>query len=445
VVLSRRRSGEQDLLVTFLTPELGLLSAIAKNATRSVKRFGGGLLDPGTSAFYEFRIRGDSDFGLVAKAERAPGAYAVIPRVPVMQALAAWALELVRAFETPRSPARESFFLLKAHLAALSLESGAPPALAARSLSLGFSARYLETAGFGATIRACSGCGKPPATGEWAWDAVNPRAFCPECLALADGSVLAGLSPVPSGTLAAINSLLPDVPPPLPLPREEAALAEAYFCTLASSVSGKGFLSRMSMDRYLEEPARESREQDREGLRAEAGGGGGGPEAPGVRRHGPAQSPPPPGGVREDPAGSPAPPREPEAPPVRPEAAGPPAESGALAEALALREAERWAEADALADEDACGGAWRAEGEEAPGGSGPGAGTGTLRGSAPGSPASGDGAPGARSARSGAPPLADPYAPPAAGIGDGPGGGSGTGAPVFPDRPEDGGDGGEQG
>ncbi|MDR1038396.1 MAG: recombination protein O N-terminal domain-containing protein, partial [Deltaproteobacteria bacterium] len=300
VVLSRWRTGEQDLLVSFLTPELGLLSAIAKNAVRSVRRFGGGLLDPGSSAFFEFQIRGDSDFGLVARGERGAGSFTGLPKVPVMQALAGWALELVRAFESPRTPAREPFVLLAAHLKALARESWTPPALAARSLSLGFTARYLEIAGFAPPIRSCRRCGKPPSSGEWAWDAVDPRAFCQECLPLIGPLASLGLAPVPGRLLAAINALSPDVVPTAPLSREEAALAEAYFWTLSSSVSGKGFLSRMSLERYLEEPGTatqspdgaQAAREDRYGPDSPAGPDGNPDRTPDyTRRHEPPRAP----------------------------------------------------------------------------------------------------------------------------------------------------------
>jgi recombinational DNA repair protein (RecF pathway) len=241
--------------VSFLTAELGLLSAIAKNAARSVRRFGGGLLDPGAVAFYEFRIRGDSGFCLVARGERGPGASAPPGPSPVLGSLAAWALELARVFETPRTPAPEAFAALKGHLRALALADGGPPALAARSLSLGFTGKYLGLAGFGAPLSACSVCGRPPRPPEdWAWDALEPRAVCPSCLPRLDPAAARGLAPVPARLLAALASLSPSESPSPPLPAPEAALAEAFYRALAPAVSGRPFLSAPSLEQYLAPP-----------------------------------------------------------------------------------------------------------------------------------------------------------------------------------------------
>ena len=104
VVLFRAETGEADLIVTFLTRELGLISALAKNARKSIRRFGGGLLSPGTAAFYDFRIREKRELAFVERGEFNPKA-PVLPADPLIQALAAQALELVRTFEAPKNPA----------------------------------------------------------------------------------------------------------------------------------------------------------------------------------------------------------------------------------------------------------------------------------------------------------------------------------------------------
>ncbi|MDR3038309.1 MAG: recombination protein O N-terminal domain-containing protein, partial [Candidatus Adiutrix sp.] len=74
VVLARTNYGEADLIVTFLTRELGLVSALARYGRRSRRRFGGGLLAPGVSAWYEFTLKPQSTLAFVESAEDNPRA-----------------------------------------------------------------------------------------------------------------------------------------------------------------------------------------------------------------------------------------------------------------------------------------------------------------------------------------------------------------------------------
>ena len=155
VVLAKTNYGEADLIVTFLTRELGLLSGLARYGRRSIRRFGGGLLSPGTIAWYDFTIKPNINLAFVERGEENPKAHR-LPADPLVQCLAAFALELVRGFEAPGNPAEESFELLVRHLSRLARCQGQ---WAKRLVSLDFALKYLELAGFSPRLGGCLLCG----------------------------------------------------------------------------------------------------------------------------------------------------------------------------------------------------------------------------------------------------------------------------------------------
>ncbi|MDR1922025.1 MAG: DNA repair protein RecO [Candidatus Adiutrix sp.] len=178
VVLGRADYGEADLIVTFLTRELGLVTALARYGRRSIRRFGGGLLSPGTAAWYDFTFKTHTDLAFVEEAEANPRV-AHIGADPVRQGLASFALELVRGFETPGNPAGETFALLVRHLGRLARCQGET---AARRLALDFSLNYMELAGFGPRLDACLTCGAPVGDEPgWRWDPLAGGLLCPNC------------------------------------------------------------------------------------------------------------------------------------------------------------------------------------------------------------------------------------------------------------------------
>ncbi|MDR1085422.1 MAG: DNA repair protein RecO [Deltaproteobacteria bacterium] len=245
VVLARANSGEADLVVTFLTRELGLITALAKNARKSIRRFGGGLLSPGRAAWYDFRLRPYAELGLVVRGEDNPQ-FPSLPPEPVALALASWAVELVRSLEAPRNPARLSFNLLVRHLVRLArCADFHPPALEPRRLSLGFTKCYLEVAGFGPDLSACEYCGQRPESGLWAWDAARGTVLCPKCTNSGDravsGELLQGLSAI-DNHLAAPS-----------LSSESLATAEGFFVKMASLASDRAYKSRRVLAALLKD------------------------------------------------------------------------------------------------------------------------------------------------------------------------------------------------
>jgi DNA repair protein RecO (recombination protein O) len=247
-------------VVTFVTGEKGLITALAKNARQSVRRFGGNLLRPGTAAWYHFRQRPGREVAFVERGEVNPKAPR-LPADPICAALAAWALELVRAFEAHENPAQESFKLLLRHLAALSKTTDfSPPALEARRLSACFSKRYLELAGFGQATDDCSVCGRPDlrrpdpagpdspsAQGRWWWDPRTGGLVCSRCASLRGGL---GLTPL-SGRLAAALGSKGGLESANSLGEEDIATAENFFRTMASLQSGRRFKSPKVINELL--------------------------------------------------------------------------------------------------------------------------------------------------------------------------------------------------
>jgi recombinational DNA repair protein (RecF pathway) len=130
-------------------------------------------------AWYDFTLKPQSTLAFVEKAEEAPRARR-LPPDPVIQALAAFALELVRNFEAPQNPAAAGFGLLVRHLNRLALGLDEE---SARRAALDFSAKYLQLAGFGPALTSCLICGAPaePDTPGWRWHSEAGGLYCPRC------------------------------------------------------------------------------------------------------------------------------------------------------------------------------------------------------------------------------------------------------------------------
>jgi DNA repair protein RecO (recombination protein O) len=238
VVLSRLGRGDSDLVVTFITREQGKITALAKNARQSIRRFGGNLLRPGTAAWYYFRQKPRREIAFVERGEINPKA-PVLPSEPICLALSAWALELVKTFEVHDNPALASFNLLVNHLGDLAkTDNFHPPALEARRLSLGFTKCYLKLAGFAPILTECSLCAKTESS-IWYWDPVIGGIICQDCL------TICGRNPSrpPTGLIQALAATSNHKNCP-PLDEQQFQAAEFFFQTMATHQSGRLFKSR---------------------------------------------------------------------------------------------------------------------------------------------------------------------------------------------------------
>ena len=226
---------EADLIVTFLTRELGLVNALARHGRRSRRRFGGGLLSPGAMAWYYFTLKPQSSLAFVEKAEENPRVRR-LPPDPVIQALAAFALELVRGFERPQNPAPSVFSLLSRHLNHL---AEAPDERSARQAALNFSIKYLHLAGFGPALTACLACGGPvgPEDSGWRWHPASGGLYCPRCPGPG--------RPAPRSFLVSLG----EAPEP-----SELAEAEAFFEDLAAHQLGRPLKALAAARRLFSRP-----------------------------------------------------------------------------------------------------------------------------------------------------------------------------------------------
>ena len=252
VVLARNNYGEADLIVTFLTREMGLVSALARYGRRSLRRFGGGLLSPGVFAWYDFTFKPHSSLAFVENSEENPKA-ARLPGEPLVQALAAFALELVRGFEAPGNPAESAFRLLVRHLSRM---ARVREARTARLLNLDFSLKYLELAGFGPRLGGCLLCGRAPETeAGWRWDPAAGGLYCPHCLDLQPRRG----RPVSLELLARLSPQGPTGPLP-PLRSGDLAEAELFFQKLAEQQLGHSLKAMKAVRQILKSGERLSGE-----------------------------------------------------------------------------------------------------------------------------------------------------------------------------------------
>lgn len=159
VLLRRISYGESDLVVSLFTEALGRVSALARGARKSTKRFGGSL-----EPFHTLRVRVEerpsADLSMLVEASLE------VPRARLTESLermdaAGHALGWVRRTSPPSTPEpavwRELASLLD------DLEAGASPprrALAEHGL------RLLGAYGWGLDLAQCVRCGKPCTPGR---------------------------------------------------------------------------------------------------------------------------------------------------------------------------------------------------------------------------------------------------------------------------------------
>ncbi|MGC3998761.1 MAG: DNA repair protein RecO [Anaeromyxobacter sp.] len=188
--------GESDRVITLLTREQGKVSAFARGARASRKRFGGAL-EPFTLLTAEARSRGGSDLlGLdsVSVERGFGGIRADLARI----ACAGYAAELARELLRDHEPHPELFDLLGGYLALLDGAPARPAALRA------FELWALRAAGLMPRLDACARCGEPlDEAPRLRFDPGHGGALCLACTPAASPGC-PGLAPA---TLAALRRL----------------------------------------------------------------------------------------------------------------------------------------------------------------------------------------------------------------------------------------------
>jgi DNA repair protein RecO (recombination protein O) len=195
VVLRSVDYGEADRVVLLLSRERGKVSAFARGARASRRRFGGAL-EPFTLLSAEVRERAGADLlGLeTVTVERGFGGIrGDLARI----ACAGYAAELARELVRDHEPHEDLFELLVAYLAALDAAPARPPAL--RAFELG----ALRATGFMPRLDGCAHCGGELGGEGIRFDAEQGGALCAGCAPHAGP----GAVPLSAATAAALRRL----------------------------------------------------------------------------------------------------------------------------------------------------------------------------------------------------------------------------------------------
>lgn len=177
LLLRRVEYGESDLVLTLLTQKLGKVSALARGARKSSKRFGSALEPMHTLAVELDERPGAELFTLLEARLHVPRA-AILSSLSAMEA-AGKALGWIRRAAPPRTPEPAPYAMLITLLdrltAARSAEACAV-ALAEAGLSL------LTELGWGIDFERCVRCGRQAAPSQSASvDAVRGGLICRSC------------------------------------------------------------------------------------------------------------------------------------------------------------------------------------------------------------------------------------------------------------------------
>lgn len=183
IVLRAVAYGESDRIVTFLCEERGKLSALAKGARKSTRRFAGGLalLSVGELSYAE---RAGSELARLERFDAVStwaGLFSDLGKI----AHASYAAELVEALVPPRQCERAVFRLLLDF--AQSLDAGTPSVVRLR----GFELQLLLHLGLRPQLEHCTVCTKPATDGAGQRiDAERGGLVCGSCRA--QGPLLSG-------------------------------------------------------------------------------------------------------------------------------------------------------------------------------------------------------------------------------------------------------------
>jgi len=180
IVLRAINYGESDRVVTLIGRTTGRLSALARGARKSQKRFGGGL-GLGSVGEAALRERAGADLLTLERFDLAESHRSFATDVASM-AHAAYAAELVSKLCAPRQAETEVYDWLAAFLDAL--DRGGAEAWRLRVFEMGL----LRRLGFGPMVETCAACGGaevPPARGDGApifrWDPGRGGTICGAC------------------------------------------------------------------------------------------------------------------------------------------------------------------------------------------------------------------------------------------------------------------------
>ena len=178
IVIRSRDYGEADRIVTFLSPDVGRLTAIAKGARKSKRRFLNSL-EPFSRVSLIYTERPNRALGRIDNCELVssyPGLRQDLQRLGVAACLSELAGEIVGTQEN----VPETFAALESGLNLL--DQGLPP----ESLLCSFLFRFLALAGYGSRWQACLVCQQLPRGPLW-FDIAQGGVICGACTTKASG------------------------------------------------------------------------------------------------------------------------------------------------------------------------------------------------------------------------------------------------------------------
>jgi DNA repair protein RecO (recombination protein O) len=181
IILTVREYGEADLLVTFLTPEHGPLTGIAKHARKSRRRFAH-CLEPLSRVVFFLSPRSTRDLEFLQKGELVrsfPSLRRDLKRLGVAAVLS----EVAGRLAGPPDALQEIFATLEDALTLL--EQGSP----ADSLLPAFLLHLLGLGGYRPRLHHCGGCGAEPEP-PLSFSLPRGAIFCGACRREAPGPLL---------------------------------------------------------------------------------------------------------------------------------------------------------------------------------------------------------------------------------------------------------------
>ncbi|MFO0752256.1 MAG: DNA repair protein RecO [Thermodesulfovibrionales bacterium] len=189
IVLRSTVFGEADLIVTYLTPEYGLLKAFAKSPRKVKSRFGSSL-EPLTYARISFLGKEESTLPRLTQSDIIRPFHALREDFRTFLSLSEL-LELNLSFLAERDPHPDIFTLLLTTLSKFEVNGGSA------LLYLYYKIKFLEMAGYSPKLDVCGACGKalpqddsPAAARRYAFCLPHGAVVCPRCEGRQDNASL---------------------------------------------------------------------------------------------------------------------------------------------------------------------------------------------------------------------------------------------------------------
>ena len=177
LLLRRVEYGESDLVLTLLTDSMGRISALARGARKSAKRFGGAL-EPMHTLRVSYDDRSGAELVVLREAKLERARPFLLTSLERMQA-AGQALNWVRKAAPPRTPEPDVWATMQTFLDHLSNPEDAT-SVRARLAATGL--QLLAAFGWGIDFERCVSCGKAPGPAQpAAVDSARGGLVCRDC------------------------------------------------------------------------------------------------------------------------------------------------------------------------------------------------------------------------------------------------------------------------